>query len=134
VQIYCQTNKGVFVFKYIRPILGKVLLFIDRSTSPKPLSRPPQYQERIDHEAKKLAIYQFEACPFCIKVRRAAKRMNLKIDIRDARKEIQFKNELVEGGGIYQVPCLKITKDDGSTEWMYESSNIIRYLKTRFAE
>jgi len=30
------------------------------------------------------------------------------------------------------VPCLRIDKDDGSVQWMYESNDIIAYLKREF--
>jgi len=39
-------------------------------------------------------------------------------------------NALIQGGGKPQVPCLRIENEDGSIEWMYESDDIIRYLKT----
>jgi len=30
------------------------------------------------------------------------------------------------------VPCLRIEKPDNSVEWLYESSDIIVYLKSQF--
>jgi glutathione S-transferase len=30
------------------------------------------------------------------------------------------------------VPCLRIEKEDGSSEWMYESKDIIAYLDERY--
>jgi len=36
---------------------------------------------------------------------------------------------LIQGGGKTQVPCLRIEQSDGSVEWMYESNDIIRYLR-----
>lgn len=38
-------------------------------------------------------------------------------------------NELTSGGGKFQVPCLRIESADGKVRWMYESIDIIRYLK-----
>lgn len=38
---------------------------------------------------------------------------------------------LVLGGGKPQVPCLRIDDNDGQTDWMYESGDIIRYLRDR---
>jgi glutaredoxin len=105
-------------------------------TSPKPVHRHrnAEYQARVDKELKKLAIYEFEACPFCIKVRRALKRMDLNIELRNVQKVTQHREALMAGGGVYQVPCLRIEKDDGSVQWMYESSDIIRYLQERYLE
>lgn len=122
------------MFKYIRPVLGKILLTLDRMTEPKSITRPQEYQNRVDQLTQKMSLYQFQACPFCIKVRRAIKRMNLKIEIRDAQNNETFKSELTQKGGSYQVPCLRIENQDGSVQWMYESSDIIRFLNERFAE
>lgn len=36
---------------------------------------------------------------------------------------------LMQGGGKTQVPCLRIEQADGGVEWMYESDDIIQYLK-----
>lgn len=36
---------------------------------------------------------------------------------------------LMQGGGKTQVPCLRIEQADGNVEWMYESNDIIEYLK-----
>lgn len=101
-------------------------------TSPKPISRSPESQAQINQELKKMSLYQFEACPFCVKVRRATKRMALPIQLRDVKLNEQYKNELVQQGGDLQVPCLRIEKDDGSVQWMYESSDIIQYLEQKF--
>ena len=121
------------MIKLIRAILGKLIILFDRMTPPKSLVRP-KYQARIDKEMQKLSLYQIEACPFCIKVRRAMKQMNLNIELKDIQRNETSKKELLEGGGMYQAPCLKIRKDDSSVQWMYESSDIIRYLRERYSE
>lgn len=36
--------------------------------------------------------------------------------------------ELVEQGGKRTVPCLRIDNNDGSSQWMYESKDIVAYL------
>jgi len=38
--------------------------------------------------------------------------------------------ELIAGGGKIQVPCLRVENKDGDVRWIYETSEIIRYLKT----
>ena len=42
-------------------------------------------------------------------------------------------DELIRGGGKSQVPCLRIDHPGGTTQWMYESTDIIAYLRRRFA-
>ena len=35
----------------------------------------------------------------------------------------------MSGGGKHKVPCLKIKKTNAKTEWLYESDDIISFLK-----
>ena len=79
-----------------------------------------------------MKIYHFKQCPFCVKTRRTVRRLGLNIETRDARNDPRWNQELINEGGKYQVPCLRLVKEDGSKEWMYESSNIIQYLDKRF--
>lgn len=118
--------------KFIRWLLGKILLSLDRAFSPTPLSRLPAEQEKLNSATAGLSIYEFQACPFCIKVRRFLRASSLQIPVRDATKE-PYRQELLVGGGKIQVPCLRIGKADGSADWMYESSDIIAFLKTKYS-
>ena len=49
-------------------------------------------------------------------------------EIMEENNEI-FKSELVNDGGKHKVPCLKIEKTNAKTEWLYESDEIILFLK-----
>jgi glutathione S-transferase len=75
-------------------------------------------------------LYHFEACPFCLKVRREIKRLGLSVELRDIKRSRVFHDQLMKGGGEYQVPCLKIPGQP--EQWMYESSDINAYLNSRF--
>ncbi|MFL5813519.1 MAG: glutaredoxin family protein, partial [Bdellovibrionia bacterium] len=77
-------------------------------------------------------LYQFEGCPFCVKVRREIKRLGLNIEYRDILKNPTWEHEMIQGGGQRQVPCLRIQREDGNVQWLYESSDINRYLIERF--
>ena len=116
----------------IRWFLGKLILFINLITLPKPILRKKIDQDRIDNQTKDLTIYQFEACPFCVKVRRFIRRNSLKINLKDAKNNKTFKSELVNEGGKHKVPCLKIEKINSKTIWLYESNEIIKFLKKEF--
>lgn len=118
--------------KIIRAILGAIILFLDRLFTPKSLVRAADAQAQVDAETRKLTLYQFEACPFCVKARRAIKRLGLTIQTRDVDVDERYKKELLAGGKEYQVPCLRIENSDGSMQWMYESSDIIDYLEQRY--
>jgi len=120
-------------FQIIRILLGPVILFWDLVTTPKGIERPEIEQDEIDKQTKSLVLYQFRTCPFCIKVRRAIKRLSLDIEIRDAQRNIENREALLLGGGAIKVPCLQITEANGEVRWMYESDDINDYLKQRFA-
>jgi glutaredoxin len=120
--------------KLVRALLGAVILFFDRLFSPKGVARPPELQRQIDAQTAHLALYQFEACPFCVKVRRHLKRRSLNIELRNADENETWKRELIAEGGEYQVPCLRIEGDGSKTRWLYESDDIIAYLDERFAD
>ncbi|MCG7586785.1 glutathione S-transferase N-terminal domain-containing protein [Photobacterium sp. OFAV2-7] len=118
--------------KVIRWILGRVILLLNTVFTPKSIKRSEAEQKKINDAVAQLHLYQFEACPFCVKVRRHAKRLNLPLATRDA-KQAQWEEELVNGGGRRKVPCLRIEGENGDVEWMYESNDIINYLENRFA-
>lgn len=123
-----------FIFKPIRWVLGQIIIFIDWATRPKPLQRSPEKQAKVDAQTKNMALYHFQMCPFCVKTRRQIRRLGLNIENRDARNDPKWNQELIDEGGKYQVPCLKLTKDDGSVVWMYESTEINKYLEERYED
>ncbi len=120
------------IIRLIRFVLGKIILFFDALFRPKPFQRSPAEQAKVDEQTRKLALYHFMACPFCVKVRRHLTRRNLNIELRDVKREKKFDKELMAGGGNFQVPCLRIQNDDGTVRWLYESSDIVAYLDERF--
>ena len=122
-----------YFFKGVHAILGPILLIADWLTTPRGIERDPAEQQRIDQRTKNLVMYQFFTCPFCIKVRRAIKRLSLNIETRDALHHAPSRRQLLDGGGQVKVPCLRITNADGNVEWMYESDDIISYLQKNFA-
>lgn len=109
------------------------MLLWEKITTPRGVMRPEAEQRRVDQETAAMVIYQFRTCPFCIKVRRTLAELSLKIELRDAQKNMQHRDELQQGGGQVKVPCLKIANADGTDTWMYESDEIISYLQKRFA-
>ena len=117
---------------FIRWFVGKIILFINALTLPKPISRGKIDQKRIDEVTKYLTVYQFEACPFCVKVRRFIGKNSLKIIFKDAKNNKTSKSELVNEGGKHKVPCLKIANKYSKTIWLYESNEIIKFLKKEF--
>lgn len=120
-------------FKTLRLVLGPFILLWEMVTTPKGIVRPVEQQQEIDLQCRGLALYQFKTCPFCIKVRRVMRALSLNIELRDAQHDPQHRAALLQGGGQIKTPCLRITDAQGNSQWMYESDDIIRYLRQRFA-
>jgi len=120
-----------FFLRLLREGSGRVLIFIDWLFRPSRVKRSVEDQFKVDQETKILKLYQFYACPFCVKTRRSIKRLNLKVETRNAQAEGEFRKELELNGGKIKVPCLKI-EGAGEASWLYESNDIIKYLDERF--
>lgn len=119
-------------FRTLRLVLMPFMLLWARLATPEGVVRPAEVQQQIDLECKKLALYHFKTCPFCIKVRHEMARLSLQIELRDAQHDPEHRAALLHGGGKIQTPCLQITDDPGNVQWMYESGDIIKYLQNRF--
>ena len=92
----------------IRFILGKLILFFDWVFTPRSVQRHPEAQAAVDAQTASLSLYQYQACPFCVKVRRAMKRHALNIETRDVKSSDIARKELLAGGGNLKVPCQQI--------------------------
>jgi glutathione S-transferase len=79
-----------------------------------------------------LALYEFEACPFCRKVREALSILDLDADVFPCPKNgPRFRPEVQRRGGKAQFPFLV---DPNSGIEMYESDAIVRYLFDRYGD
>jgi glutaredoxin len=120
-----------FFLRLLRESSGRILILIDWLFKPSVVKRSDEEQVKVDLETKTLKLYQFYACPFCVKTRRAIKRLNLKVETRNAQAAGEFRKELELSGGKIKVPCLKV-EVAGEASWIYESNDIIKYLDERF--
>lgn len=77
-----------------------------------------------------LSLYHKPSCGYCAQVRLAAERLGIALELRDVREEPRWREELVAARGRARVPVLRIDHADGSTRWLPESLEIIRYLKS----
>ena len=121
--------KSLFL-KAARNGLGLIIVFFDWLTRPKATQRSQELQLQANEAMKGLSLYQFFACPFCTKVRRAMHTMNIQVEPRDINKNKEFREQLEQGGGRVKVPCLRI-EEQGEVSWLYESNDIIRFLESR---
>ena len=120
-------------FKTLRLALTPFMLLWAKLAMPKGISRPAEAQQEVNLACTKLALYHFQTCPFCIKVRHEMARLSLPIALRDAQHNLEHRADLLHGGGKIQTPCLQIADGHGNVQWMYESKDIIKYLQQRFS-
>ena len=79
-----------------------------------------------------LELYEFEACPFCRKVREALSILDLDVLVKPCPKGgTRFRPELVQRGGKAQFPYLV---DPNAGVETYESDDIVRHLFTRYGD
>ena len=121
-----------YFFKTLRIALGPVMLLKERLQRPTGVLRTPEAQQSADAQCQSLALYHYKTCPFCMKVRQEMRRLSLNIRHVDAQPEGGDRAALVAGGGLAKVPCLKITDAAGASQWLYDSDQIISYLRGRF--
>ncbi|WP_176057064.1 glutathione S-transferase N-terminal domain-containing protein [Paraburkholderia sp. BCC1876] len=120
------------LMKALRVGLGQLIVLGDALSRPRPQRRSVQGQAAVKKEAARLSLYQFHACPFCVKTRRALHRLNVPMTLHDVKNDSAQRENLLAGGGKIKVPCLHIQEEDQS-RWLYDSKAIIAYLEQRFA-
>lgn len=77
-----------------------------------------------------LTLYYKPTCPFCQRVIQMAENLKVELDLKDVSEDEQAMNELLEKGGLRQVPYLV---DSDKNTAMYESSDIIDYIRDNYA-
>jgi glutathione S-transferase len=80
---------------------------------------------------KLLELYDFEACPFCRKVREALSSFDLDAMIYPCPTRGRYRTVVKEKGGKEQFPFLV---DPNTGKQMYESDDIIRYLADHYGD
>lgn len=96
-----------------------------------PIRRSEAQQKRADRLASHLTLYVSDTCPYCLKVKRHIKLLNISCTHKNLSRTHVYQKELICGGGRAQVPCLRI-ENNKQTRWLYESQDIIAYLDRKF--
>jgi glutathione S-transferase len=82
--------------------------------------------------AKRLELYDLEACPYCRKVREALTMLDLDVLIRPApHGGARFRPEAIARGGKRQFPLLVDPNDELV---LYESDAIVQHLYARYGQ
>tara|TARA_B110000008_G_C16403593_1_gene336763 strand:+ start:107 stop:478 length:372 start_codon:yes stop_codon:yes gene_type:complete len=113
--------------KIVRWVIGRVIIFFDFMFTPKSKVRDTSSQDLVNKITKHYKLYQYNACPFCVKVRRFLKREAINIELIDAKNDL-FKKKLIKNGGMLKVPCLRVSSKKKQVEWIYESNEIIDFI------
>ena len=74
-----------------------------------------------------MLLHQFQACPFCKKVRRKLEELNLKYETREVPQDRSKRTTIKELSGQLKVPVLE---DDEKVIW--DSSAIVEYLEENY--
>ena len=120
-------------FRTLRLVLNPFMLLWAKLAMPKGVVREAKAQQAVDLACSRMALYHYATCPFCIKVLHEMGRLSLPIELRDAQHDAAHRATLLQDGGKVQVPCLRITDTEGQVQWLYESGDIIKYLRQRYA-
>jgi len=120
------------LLKVFREGVGGLMAFVSYLTWPRKIKRDVAVQRDIDKQVESMSMYQYFACPFCIKIRRTIHRLNIPLEYRDAQvRGGEHRNTLEQQGGQIKVPCLRIDANDETT-WLYDSKAIVAYLNEQF--
>lgn len=84
---------------------------------------------RPEQPAERLVLYNFEASPYCRKVRETLAELDLVHEARNVAKRGVRRPELIERGGKMMVPYLV---DPNTGTEMYESDDIVAYLRATY--
>lgn len=76
-----------------------------------------------------IKLFVTSVCPFCVGCEDYIQDNDLNVEIVDAAKSPEAQSELLEIGGMMQVPMLSI---DG--EALFESADILQWLKDHTEE
>ena len=76
-----------------------------------------------------IILYEFEACPFCRRVREALSQLDLTVEVRPCPKDaVKHRTEVEAMGGKLTFPFLVDPNTEAGKGGLYESEDICRYL------
>lgn len=81
--------------------------------------------------SERYTLYHFPSCPYCARVRDFLDEAGIDMEMRNIHADPQALHDLRAGGGSTTVPCLRIRREAKQDEWMYESLDIIEYLREK---
>ena len=80
----------------------------------------------------KLALYYYPGCPYCHRVLRVLRQLDVQVELRHIYQNREHLRDLVQARGRRTVPVLRIEDEQGVT-WMPESLDIVDWLHDNYA-
>lgn len=112
-------------------ISGLMADWLDRMIPVTPIQRSDREQQRLNRASRHIHLYYCRRCFSSIMVKRHCERLGLKVVEKDVLRVNAYRNELVKGGGVPRVPCLRI-ENEQNKDWLYSRDDILHYLNERF--
>ena len=81
-------------------------------------------------ENTQYSLYYYDSCPFCARVLRSLKGLNVDVELRNILEDSKHRTALQKATGRTTVPCLRIETGNDS-QWMFESMDIMRFLQSQ---
>jgi len=81
-----------------------------------------------------LSLYYYDSCPFCNITLQVLQETGLDVALRHIQRQPHYRTELIKQGGRAQVPCLRIDLAEGKTTWLYESRDIMQFMRAYATE
>ena len=91
----------------------------------------PYAQFILHRMTEQYTLYQYDSCPYCRRVRQFLDGVDVSVPMRDILLDREAYIDLIRGGGKGTVPCLRIERDTGDVEWLYESADIVEYINAQ---
>ena len=91
----------------------------------------PYAQSILHRMTEQYILYQYDSCPYCRRVRQLLDGVDVSVPMRDILLGREACIDLIRGGGKGTVPCLRIERDMGDVEWLYESADIVEYINAQ---
>ncbi|MEM7404384.1 MAG: glutaredoxin [Pseudomonadota bacterium] len=111
-------------------MMSTILALVRRALPRPPEPDSPETARQLAEFTASLSLFHFSTCPYCRRVRRHLKRLNIEVELRDINVSAADRDVLVSGGGRATVPCLRIARPAEGVTWMYESADIVNWLTT----
>jgi len=86
------------------------------------------------HTIQGLSLYYYDSCPFCNITLQVLQETGLDVALRHIQRQPHHRTELIKQGGRGQVPCLRIDLAEGKTIWLYESRDIMQFMRAYATE